>query len=526
MKHPLPFKILYSNDFTNITTCVSPFHKKGQPFSPEMLEATVAEVAGETDAHFLQLATGRVLWYQSKIYSPIAHRDWYCARYGVNPDHPMWTTGINGYLLAGGDPLSDFVRYCRKYNQTCFVSLRLNDQHGLDGVDGPGSFIGSWMISRFYAEHPEYRLYPTGKRNDRVLNWACDEVRTSLLAIIEEQAANYDIDGFELDFQRHPRFFRLEETTVAQRKAIMNGFIREVRTILDQHTKNGKRTYLSVRVPCYQALLNDCGLDAAAFDALGVDLCVVSDHYFSSLDTEFGAINDLLGDVPAFYELCHTTYTGRDVSLRKDSCDDVFSYRRTTPEQYRTIANVAYHQGASGISFYNFAYYREYGNLERGPFAEPPFPIIGECRDENSLAAGPQDYLLTPGWSCWTFDPVNRVETKQLPRILKDGITEHFRIELYPREKIQNPISILRLQTEELLTDQTFSVTWNGIPLSPTDEVHEPFGIKYPSCLGTKACLRAFALPTAILLSGENHFSVTMTGGNDVKLIIVNLPIC
>lgn len=525
MKRSLPFKTLYSNDFTNITTCISPFHAKGQPFAPEMLEATVAEVAGQADAHFIQLATGRVPWYQSKLYTLAEHRDWYCAHFGVSPDHPIWMTGINKYLLDGGDPLADFVSYCRKYDQACFVSLRLNDQHALDYVDTPGSLLGAWAISRFYAEHPEYRLYPTGRRNDRVLNWVNDEVRTTLLAIIEEQVEGYDIDGFELDFQRHPRFFRLEETTVEQRVAIMNGFIREVRAILDRHAKNDKRLYLSVRVPCYRILLDDCGLDVTAFDGLGVDMCVVSDHYFASLDTEFAAINEMLGDVPGFLELCHTTYVGRNIAERANSLVDAFSYRRTTPEQYRTMANVAYHQGASGIYFFNYAYYREYGGEGRGPFAEPPFHAIGECRHAADLAAGPQDYLLAPGWSCWMFDPVNRVTDKQLPRTLRDGVTEQFRMEMYPQAEIRNPVSILRLQVDNVLEAQQFEVVWNGVCLTPSDDISEPFGAQYPPCLGNETCLRAFALPVSLIRAGTNEFSIMMTGGEDVQLIVVNVPI-
>ena len=34
-----PFKLLFSNDTTNIETCVCPYHKKGEAFPPEMLEA-------------------------------------------------------------------------------------------------------------------------------------------------------------------------------------------------------------------------------------------------------------------------------------------------------------------------------------------------------------------------------------------------------------------------------------------------------------------------------------------------------
>jgi len=525
MKRVLPFRVAYSNDFTNITACRSPFHAPGQPYSREMLDAAVGEVAGLADAHFLQLGTGRVPWYPSRIDPPAAYRDWYCAHYGVSPAHPVWTTGLYGYLLRGGDPLADFIRSCRKHRQKCVISLRLNDQHGLDMVDSMGSTAAVGLIGRFYAEHPEYRLYPTGRRNDRCMNWAYDEVRETLLALIEEQAAAYALDGYELDFQRHPRFFRLEETTVLQRVEIMNGFLRSVRAILDRHSRDGRRPYLSVRVPCYRVLLDECGLDVTAFSALGVDLCVVSDHYFASLDTEFETIRSMLGDVSCFFEICHTTYSGRDTSIRETSLDDVFSYRRTTPEQIRTLANAAYHQGADGISFYNFPYYREYGSISRGPFSEPPFSVIGECRDASALTACAQDYLLTPGWSCWPFDPVSRVKDKQLPRVLRSGEREAFHMNLYPPDEICRPVSILRLQFETELDAEVFAAEWNGARLTPSDDIREPYGARYPQLLGDARTLRAFELPTERIRKGRNDFSVVMSGGGEAKLIAVNIPI-
>src|SRR5258707_9818262 len=49
-----PFRVLYSNDTTNVLGCTSPWHAKGAPFGPELIEASVDEVAGLVDAHFLQ----------------------------------------------------------------------------------------------------------------------------------------------------------------------------------------------------------------------------------------------------------------------------------------------------------------------------------------------------------------------------------------------------------------------------------------------------------------------------------------
>ncbi|MBR7184881.1 MAG: hypothetical protein IKD37_04655 [Clostridia bacterium] len=523
----LPFKVLYSNDFTNITSVISPYHKKYQAFTPEMLEASIAEVEGYADVHLLQMGGGRVPLWQSDIYSMADHRDWWCEYFGVSPDHYIWTTGVNKYLLEGGDVLADFVDACHNHNQLAFVSLRLNDQHALDNamIEKKGQTQGTEFISRFYVEHLEYRISQTkNDRNNRVLDWKHEEVRSTMLALIAEQCENYDIDGVELDFQRHPSFFDINATPSTERIEIMSNFIAEVRAILDRTTPEGEYRYLSVRVPAYLLLINHCGLDLTRFDELGVDLCVSSDHYFSSLDTEFPAIVERLGEVPAFFEMTHTTYTGNDVATKASPLSDVFNYRRTTPEQFRTLANVAYHQGAAGVSFFNMAYYREYGDISRGPFHEPPFAVMRECGDPAVVAAAAQDYLLAPGWACWSFDPIGRVG-QQMPRPLRDGMTETFTINLYPQDKVESPVAILRLQVEAPLEGQTFTVTWNGEPLTPSNDIEEPFGVQYPSLLGNAQTLRAFALPLSAILDGENTITVTMQGKPKVSLIAINVSI-
>ena len=40
------FRTLYSNDTTNITSCISPYRKKGDPISDDRLRAVVDHVHG------------------------------------------------------------------------------------------------------------------------------------------------------------------------------------------------------------------------------------------------------------------------------------------------------------------------------------------------------------------------------------------------------------------------------------------------------------------------------------------------
>src|ERR1700685_2577683 len=46
------YRVIFSNDSTNVISCTSPYHERGEDWRPEILEASVDEVAGKVDAHF------------------------------------------------------------------------------------------------------------------------------------------------------------------------------------------------------------------------------------------------------------------------------------------------------------------------------------------------------------------------------------------------------------------------------------------------------------------------------------------
>ena len=133
--------MLYSNDTTNITSCFSTFHQAGEPFRKEMLEATVDEVAGLVDAHFLQPGLGMVPMWPSKVINLKEHYAWIKQRYGQKPDP------FGQFVLDGGDVVKVFVDRCRAKGQAAFISLRMNDAHHKEFTDPkpgdkPGSSIG------------------------------------------------------------------------------------------------------------------------------------------------------------------------------------------------------------------------------------------------------------------------------------------------------------------------------------------------------------------------------------------------
>jgi len=508
-----PFKVIYSNDATNITSCVSPFHQAREPLNAGMIEATVDEVAGLVDAHFLQPGLGMVPMWPSKVLPLQEHYAWIKQRYGQRPD------SFGGFVLKGGDVVKTFIDRCRERGQAPFISFRVNDAHHKEFVDPkpgdkPGSSIGM-SVTRHYAEHPEYRLRPGSLRGqDLVQNWAVAEVREQKLALIRELCENYDIDGLELDFLRFYSYFRPDETTHEQRCGIMSAFMKEVRAVLDRTRRDGRRRWLCARVPCYLPALDVLGLDLKALVAAGLDMVNASAHYFTTQQHDLAVIRQQTAGAALYFELCHTIWKGDKVTAGYD----VFPYRRATREHLHTSAHLAYARGADGISLFNFAYYRQHGQGEgRGVFGEPPFEALKALSSPQSLARQPQHWFIAFGWRSPGAKP------PPVPRKVEAAKPQKFNFDLIPPEGGWKQDARIRIQADRALATTEWSATFNGQAIEATADVSEPFPVPYPSMLAQPDELRAWTIPARLLQEGRNSLEVTMKNGKALSVVFVDL---
>lgn len=510
-----PFKVLYSNDATNITSCVSPFHAARQPLRKEMIEATVDEVSGLVDAHFLQPGLGMVPMWPSEVIPLEEHYAWIKQRYGQKPD------SFGQFVLDGGDVVQTFIDRCRMRKQAAFISFRMNDahhkefSHPKDG-DNPGGSIGM-SVNRFYIRHPEYLVEPGSLRGaDLVQNWAVPQVREHKLALIRELCENYDIDGLELDFLRTYSYFRLEETPLEQRRAIMTGFIAEVRKLLDATARLGRRRWLCARVPCYLPPLDVLGLDLKAMVAAGLDMVNASAHYFTTQKHDLAAIRRQTAGATLYFELCHTIWKGDKVVEGYD----VFPFRRATREHLHTSAHLAYARGADGISLFNFAYYRQHGQGEgRGTFGEPPFEALKALGDPGALAREPQHWFIAFGWRAPGMKPL------PVPRQIEAADPEKFNFDLAAPQGGWKSDARVRIQTDKSLAATEWTATFNGEPVNPTADVSEPFAVPYPSMLAKPEELRAWVVPARLLKEGKNSLVVTLKGKGTPTVLFVDLAV-
>jgi len=511
-----PFKILYSNDTVNTVSCTSPYHAKGEPFSQRILEASVDETGGTgIDVHMLQPGLSMVPWWKSKQYPYAEHIRWYETTYGASVrDNPYAR-----YMLEGGDMVGAFVTRCRRVGVAPFISLRLNDSHGKEFVDTPGggniSEIPGYSlhcVNRFYKDHPQFRIDPDPAKvskehwNTRVLNWGNPEVVDWMFGFIAEIAENYDIDGIELDFMRHCNFFRVNETTFAQRAAVMTAFVKRVRGLLDRTAKPGRHRWLGARIPAYAIALEPLGLDLGAMTAAGLEILNLSPYYMTAQQVDVAEIRHRAPDAAIHLELTHSVAAVGRVPGAYDNT----LFLRTTDEQFSTAAHLAYSRGADGVSAFNFAYYREFGAPGRGPFHEPPFHVFEKLRDRAWVAAQPQHYFLSGGasWAALLGRP------QVLPRTMRSGGEAIFPLDLAPPAGGWQRGGRLRIRARDDLAAGEWSARFNGEPLMSTEDRSAPYATRYDAAhLAAPEKMRAWMLPAHVLREGANTLEVFFTKG-------------
>ncbi len=178
--------------------------------------------------------------------------------------HQRQADNLRHLIENHGGPVTVIAELCRLAGMDFFPSVRMNEHYDIDE--------SSPSYSRFRREHPQYLIGrgedipgPTLEWGIRTgVDYAVPQVREHMTNIIVELLSRFDVDGIELDYMRHPAFFRIEEAYA--NRHLMTDMIRDVRGQMDRISQDkGKPLDLIVRVP---PTLRDCertGLDVAAW---------------------------------------------------------------------------------------------------------------------------------------------------------------------------------------------------------------------------------------------------------------------
>ena len=238
---------------------------------------------------------------------------------------------------AFGGPLTLLVTLCREAGIELFPQVRMNS-HYSKGESSPG-------YGRFRREHPEYLLGPPGEvipegrtlfGLTKGLDFAHVEVREHYAAIATEIVERFDVDGLDLDFMRHPAFFRPWDAYA--NRHLMTEVVRQVRGRMNEVGEaRGRPLELSVRVPPSLSDSARIGLDVGEWMSQGLVDIVVAGGGFIPFDMPFEEFVEhaRANDVEIY---------GTLEVLRPAYESDVI----------RAVASRYWSAGASGIVFTNF----------------------------------------------------------------------------------------------------------------------------------------------------------------------------
>ena len=283
---------------------------------------------------------------------------------------------IEKMLDAGTDPLQVMADFGKQNDIEIFWSFRMNDTHDA-GLSGYGPIM--LRANPLKLEHPEW-LIGTPKKRPKFGGWSAvdftrPEIRDLAVGYVEEVCQNYDINGIELDFFRHPVFFKRAAQTGTpcneEERILMTDMIRRIRKVTEvEGQKRGTPILLSVRVPDSVPYCRDCGLDIEKWmqDDL-IDLMTVSGYFRLSPWEDSVKLGNKY-NVPVYPSLDESRV--RDPEAKK---------LRMTVEAYRGRALAARSAGMAGLNLFNSF--------------NPHAPIWKELGEPATLARQDHDYFAS-----------------------------------------------------------------------------------------------------------------------------------
>jgi len=438
----------------------------------------------------------------------------------------------------------------RKAKALVLAGMRMSDaHHGVRWKPRSDSIHTiTWLFPKFVLDHPEWcNTWEDGSR-DATLNYALPEVQAHRLQILRELATHYDIDGLELDWMRHCRYFPAGRQK--EHLKDLTHFVGQVRTMLDEVSKKRgvARMILGHRVPVTMEESLNIGLDLGTWAKQGyADFLVPMDFHNVDPNARTDEFVQALRGTPCL------VYTGFGAS--KYSAGDWYtprasSRRRTaalgTLEQFRAVAANGFAWGATGGAFYNLWGWEP----ERQEFATAAIAIMS---DPGKALAGPRHYLFVPIWKGFLshyerlkrygeewrkfvrpgdeegpgvgIGPTGRHNAQSLVFTSADvGARQTFTFRMADGKGGEKLQGWLRLRFFDATPDDTFSIDLNGkaIPLEKFSIVHlpggelsgrtaRPFGVPEDGTFDWPPNLRyEISLENCPPFRGDNEFGVTL----------------
>ena len=421
----------------------------GPPLTPDHLrDNMINPYAGSPVDVFLWSIGGHEVYdYETEVGERFGE-----GREDLDPGQQRKRDNLRHMIQEYGGPVTIIAQLCREAGLAFFPSIRMNEHYDMDEA-APN-------YGRLRRDHPELLIGRPGSTiPDRTLEWgirtgldyAFPEVRSHMARIIFELIDRFDIDGIELDFMRHPAFFRIEEAFA--NRYLMTDLVRRVRQRLDQASaERGKHLDLAVRVPPTLADAARIGLDAEGWMREGLVDLLIAGGGFIPFDMPIGE----------FVE-----------AARGTGCRVIGCFEALRPfldeEMLRAAAARYWRAGVDGL--YLFNYYSMPGEWKR--------EVLGKLADPEALARCDKCYELDRSsrerpTSQLGFSFRNAIPLTQLPLTLAETLSDRGVIlQLDLADDLEGAAAeraldqcILGLGFERLAPGDELEVALNQVPIS------------------------------------------------------------
>ena len=229
-------------------------------------------------------------------------------------DAAAWThaENIRRMLDRGENPLQAVVQRGHELGVAVYASLRMNDNHFAGAQPEDLATMQHVELTQLRKEHPEWLL---GEATSEwfALSWnmAVPEVRANRIAHIRELLKQTnDIDGIELDWQRHA--FHLPIEQAYRLRYCITDVQRTVRAMCDEFgRKRGRPVVLTARVAGSIAQSRRQGYDVEAWLEEGlVDVLVPAGNAATDDSIDVAEWKDLVAQHSSNVAICPGTDSG------------------------------------------------------------------------------------------------------------------------------------------------------------------------------------------------------------------------
>ena len=277
---------------------------------------------------------------------------------------------LNTLYRKETDPLKIMIDNVRNNDKDVFFSLRMNDTHDYINAE----IFPEWKNKNHkFLMGREGDMFDHGGNRWSAMDYEILEVRNYIFSIFEEVINNYEINGIELDFFRHPIFFKNQlignDATIEQ-IALLTELVMDISSLAHQNNLR-----VAIRIPDSLTICYKIGLDINTWLCSSfIDILVLSGYFhlepWSNIRTLKEVFNVQIYPCLSKSRLKYMDnvilpdeyWRGESIIARESGADGVYTFNLTDPlnELFYELGDVELMKSKNNVFRENGGYYHNY----------------------------------------------------------------------------------------------------------------------------------------------------------------------